>query len=160
MPKSDMIDTNIAETFNAYIVKSRTNHIIDMLEEIRVSIMERMHEKYEDMKNMTSRICPRIKQRLEVTRYYSRNCICKPFVGGRYQIMIRDEGYVMDLEGHTCTCRGWQITGIPCTHACTAIHFMHQDPADYVHRYYTVEMYRLAYQQRDSTTEWQKNVAN
>ncbi|KAL8527800.1 hypothetical protein ACS0TY_005578 [Phlomoides rotata] len=140
MPKSDMIDNNIAETFNAYILKSRTKHIIDMLEEIRVSIMEKMHEKHEEMKNMTGRICPRIVQMLEVTRYYSRNCICKPAVGGRYQIMIGDEGYVVDLEGHTCTCKGWQITGLPCTHTCTTIHFMHQAPADYAHRFVEVHI--------------------
>ncbi|KAL8555094.1 hypothetical protein ACS0TY_003046 [Phlomoides rotata] len=146
IPKSYMIDNNVAETFNAYIVKARTKHTIDMLEEIRVSIMEIIHEKHEEIKNMRSRICPRIMQNLELTRYYSRNCICKPVVGGRYQIVTRDDGYVVDLDDKTCTCREWQITGITCIHACTAIHFMHYNPADYVHRYYTVDKHMQAYQ--------------
>ncbi|KAL8529145.1 hypothetical protein ACS0TY_006561 [Phlomoides rotata] len=140
-----MIDNNVAETFNAYLVKVRTKHIIDMLEEIRVSIIERMHEKHEQLKKMRSQICPIIIQKLEITRYYSRNCICKPAVGGTFQIMIRDDGYVVDLNGKTCTCREWQLTGSPCIHACIAIHFMHHDPTNYVHRYYTVDKYEQAY---------------
>ena len=43
LPKSDIIDNNVCETFNGYIVKARGRPIIDMLEDIRESLMEIMH---------------------------------------------------------------------------------------------------------------------
>ncbi|KAL0340357.1 UNVERIFIED_CONTAM: hypothetical protein Sradi_4552500 [Sesamum radiatum] len=44
-----------------------------------------------------------------------------------------------------CTCRKWDISGIPCKHAVSAIFNQNEMPEDYVHDYYTVDMYKKAY---------------
>lgn len=58
VPKSDMINNNVTETFNGYIVKARAKHIIDMLEDIRCALMIRMYEKYTDACSLRERLCP------------------------------------------------------------------------------------------------------
>lgn len=58
-------------------------------------------------------------------------------------MVIGVDGYVVDLDGQTCSCREWQISGIPCAHACASIHFMRKDPADFVHRYIILHNYIL-----------------
>ncbi|KAL8458671.1 hypothetical protein ACS0TY_036252 [Phlomoides rotata] len=44
------------------------------------------------------------------------------------------------------TTRAWQLSGIPCTHALCAILSEGLDPDDFVHKFYTVDMYKVAYQ--------------
>ncbi|KAL0343132.1 UNVERIFIED_CONTAM: hypothetical protein Sangu_1200600 [Sesamum angustifolium] len=42
----------------------------------------------------------------------------------------------LHLGEKTCSCRKWQLTGIPCAHAISGIYFMGYKPKDYVHEYY------------------------
>ncbi|KAL8528831.1 hypothetical protein ACS0TY_006330 [Phlomoides rotata] len=63
-----------------------------------------------------------------------------------YQVRCFDGGqYTVDLQQKTCTCRAWQLCGIPCTHAVCAILGENMDPEDFVHQYYSVDMYKEAY---------------
>ena len=52
----------------------------------------------------------------------------------------------MNLSKRTCGCRKWDLTGIPCQHAISAILFDGSVPEDYVHPYYTIETYMKAYE--------------
>ena len=53
--------------------------------------------------------------------------------------------HAVDLAARTCTCRRWDISGIPCQHAIAAIDAKEQDPALYVDECYSQEKYFLAY---------------
>lgn len=37
------------------------------------------------------------------------------------------------------------MTGIPCLHACAVIHFLKQNVDDYVHEYFSLSKYKVAY---------------
>ncbi|KAL0428524.1 UNVERIFIED_CONTAM: hypothetical protein Slati_3027200, partial [Sesamum latifolium] len=54
--------------------------------------------------------------------------------------------YSVDLERRTCTCRIWQLSGIPCKHECSAIFHQTLMPEDMVHPYYTVVAYKQVYE--------------
>ncbi|KAK4397033.1 hypothetical protein Sango_1539900 [Sesamum angolense] len=64
-----------------------------------------------------------------------------------YQISCYDGNqYSVDLEMRTCTCRIWQLSGIPCKHACSAIFNQNLQPEDMVHPYYNVDTYKQVYE--------------
>nr|GEX83363.1 transposase, Ptta/En/Spm [Tanacetum cinerariifolium] len=42
------------------------------------------------------------------------------------------EGFKVDERLRTCTCRGWQLIGIPCQHGLAALYFLHRKPEEYV----------------------------
>lgn len=52
---------------------------------------------------------------------------------------------VVDLEQKICACRKWQLTGIPCYHACACIFFQKQSPLDYMHQCYKKKTYMEVY---------------
>ncbi|KAL0380774.1 UNVERIFIED_CONTAM: hypothetical protein Sangu_0141700 [Sesamum angustifolium] len=52
---------------------------------------------------------------------------------------------VIYLGSKSCSCRKWQLSGIPCKHACCAIYHQKQDPKDYVADCYSVDTYRRVY---------------
>ncbi|GKV19074.1 hypothetical protein SLEP1_g29371 [Rubroshorea leprosula] len=51
----------------------------------------------------------------------SKRCILIWPGGNKYEVMEDDtNGFVVDLENRKCTCRSWDLIGIPCKHAVTA----------------------------------------
>ena len=58
LPKCESVDNNMAETFNGWICRARTMPIIEMLEEIRTALMERMKLKTDMIADTTDELCP------------------------------------------------------------------------------------------------------
>ncbi|KAL0393117.1 UNVERIFIED_CONTAM: hypothetical protein Sradi_2534500 [Sesamum radiatum] len=54
--------------------------------------------------------------------------------------------HCVDLGEKSCSCRKWQLSAIPCKHACYAIYHQKQDPIDYVADCYSVDTYRKVYE--------------
>ncbi|XP_057803697.1 uncharacterized protein LOC131019029 [Salvia miltiorrhiza] len=144
-PKSDMVDNNISETFNGWILSARGKHLIHMMEEIRTSIMVRQVKKLHNMAEITYKICPMINKKLEKLKYEARNLNPLPALGDKFEVEEAGDKYVVNIPLKTCSCRMWELTGIPCKHAMCAIRFLKEDPSAYVSEYYTVSRYLQAY---------------
>jgi len=57
--------------------------------------------------------------------------------------------HMVDLQGHSCSCREWQITGKPCKHALAWILSNRGIKiADFVHEYYFVQRFKATYATR------------
>ncbi|CAN1753129.1 hypothetical protein LINPERHAP1_LOCUS5032 [Linum perenne] len=63
----------------------------------------------------------------------------------KQKVRHRDKQMVVDLNNQTCTCRKWELSGIPCSHAISCIAFMQDRSENYVHMWYRVENYMKAY---------------
>ncbi|KAK9000281.1 hypothetical protein V6N11_080784 [Hibiscus sabdariffa] len=55
------------------------------------------------------------------------------------------ESYTICLRNSTCTCQGWDINGVPCPHAFSAIIYEGGDPKDYLDDCYRRDNYLKAY---------------
>ncbi|MBA0779670.1 hypothetical protein Gotri_003896, partial [Gossypium trilobum] len=88
--KCDSTNNSLPEAFNASIVQARSNSIISMLNDIRIT-------------------------------------------------------YIVDLEKMTCSCRLWDLSGIPCVHTVCAIYNKEEDPEKYLAKCYRKEMYMRKY---------------
>nr|CAD1821629.1 unnamed protein product [Ananas comosus var. bracteatus] len=56
-----------------------------------------------------------------------------------------DRTDVVDLSKKTCSCKRWDINGIPCNHAMAAISFRLRDPYDFVEDWFKISTYRATY---------------
>lgn len=54
--------------------------------------------------------------------------------------------YNVEFESETCTCRLWQLTGVPCLHAVSALARAGEDPYMYVSKHYEVDTYHKVYE--------------
>ncbi|XP_012845834.1 PREDICTED: uncharacterized protein LOC105965829 [Erythranthe guttata] len=52
---------------------------------------------------------------------------------------------VVDIRNRSCTCRAWQVNGLPCIHAACVPFHNNNDGYAYVDYYYTVECYKTTY---------------
>jgi hypothetical protein len=53
--------------------------------------------------------------------------------------------FLVDLKKRTCTCRAWDVSGIPCKHALAFITYQDAPIESYVDLYYSIERFRVAY---------------
>ncbi|XP_078447622.1 uncharacterized protein LOC144716378 [Wolffia australiana] len=117
-PKCEVIDNNMSECFNSFILPSRSKPTIDMLEYIRT-----------------------IRRALEDNKHNCRAC-CVIHAGHlKFEVSTHGEGFVVNLRAQHCTCRYWAIAGIPCPHSIACIHFIWAGPANYVNEWLRSKRY-------------------
>jgi len=64
-----------------------------------------------------------------------------------YEVQSKEtlKEYIVDIDKHTCNCREWQASGIPCGHALAVILGRQEDPQLYAKPFYTLEAHRNCY---------------
>lgn len=134
--KSDMIENNICETFNAFILKAREKPLIEMLEDIRRSLMSRMYKIAISLSQFDDILCPNIRKKLDKLYDAAKFCELIPAVGGKFEVQYFDEVYIVDLERKECSCNVWVLTGLPCSHAMACVLHARESIEKYVDEFY------------------------
>jgi len=55
------------------------------------------------------------------------------------------EGFVVNLDQRTLTCKEWELSGLPCVHAITIIREERVKLEDYAHDFYYANKYKKEY---------------
>ncbi|KAI8548880.1 hypothetical protein RHMOL_Rhmol07G0308400 [Rhododendron molle] len=136
----DILVNNLCEGFNKDIRKARDKPIITLLEGIRCYLMTRMAKRRDKITKWENCISPNVIKKLE--KYKRRVGGCNPIWCGEGHFQIHcppPEQYSLNLLDHTCSCRRWDLKGIPCVHAIVAITFKNENILDYCHPCYGKE---------------------
>ncbi|XP_073360082.1 uncharacterized protein [Aegilops tauschii subsp. strangulata] len=143
--KIDLVVNNISEVFNRCILELRSKPIKTMTDGIR----SKLTVKYQGTKNKIEEarweITPTYEERLEKSKKYSRFCKVAQSGSPLWQVSSGDKVYAVKLEAWTCGCRRWDMTGVPCAHAVTAIIKAKLHPEDFVLDFFKKPLYREAY---------------
>ncbi|XP_017423456.1 uncharacterized protein LOC108332650 [Vigna angularis] len=145
--QSDTLVNNMCEGFSSVLVRTRCKPIITMLEDIRVYIMKRWATNRTKMTLYQGFVCPKVLNRFQkqswLTRYWLPRWSSQLFEV--LHISQFGEQYVVNLENKECSCRKWLITGIPCTHAITAMKFLNLNAEDYISHWFRKSTYEETY---------------
>lgn len=78
---------------------------------------------------------------------YAKGCVVQWSGKSKYLVTMTDGGHeiVVDLEEKSCACRKYDLTGLPCYHACACIQWKNLRLVDYIHKTYTKDMYLATY---------------
>jgi len=144
-PKCDLIMNILCKCFNSYIIKARDKPIITMLEMIRRKLMKRYQKKRQGIREYVGDWCPKILAKLELCEKDAEECTSYYAGEGLFEVECSYGQFVVDLTRRSCGCRQWDMTGIPCPHAISAILYNSAKPEQYLHQYYSVENYKKAY---------------
>ncbi|CAH1437828.1 unnamed protein product [Lactuca virosa] len=77
-------------------------------------------------------VCPTAIKKMNKFGEDLRNWNVNPSGPSIFEARNGLEGYVVDLQSKVCSCRLWDISGIPCVHAQCAILFTGQDPVQFI----------------------------
>jgi hypothetical protein len=145
-PKSDLIVNNLSECFNSYILDVRDKPILTMIDTIRRKLMRRFQVNRASIAKMSGKLCPKIQVKVDKAGVKASECLLLYAGEGKYEVNYRQQKFVVNLREKTCGCKKWDITGIPCHHAISAILHEGRKIEDYVDHCYTIEKYRKSYE--------------
>lgn len=148
-PKCDAIDNNMTETFNGWIIEARYKPIISMLEEIRTQVMKRLYIRRSFCRNWICDVVPRAVQKLEKNGRLSFKWEIFWNCNDGYEVSNvhdRDNRHTVNLNSSYCSCREWDLTGIPYQHAICALYSTGKEPHNSIVHWYRETTYLKAYQ--------------
>ncbi|KAH7842659.1 hypothetical protein Vadar_007781 [Vaccinium darrowii] len=136
---------NISESFNNAIKEVRDKPILTMLEGLRRYVMQRYVERTKFSEKFTSKICPNICKKLEFIKEWAGEYSVIYASPQKFEVSSPLTSFIVDLGMKTCSCRKWDVTGIPCTHVCAAMLKDRVIPKDYISYDYHTETFKASY---------------
>ncbi|KAL0434530.1 UNVERIFIED_CONTAM: hypothetical protein Slati_2787300 [Sesamum latifolium] len=149
--KCDILLNNLCESFNSSILEVKEKPILTMLEWIREYLTVKMQQNRDRAAKMWSdkKICPKIKKIVDRNVDKASDCILIKANNWNYDISCYDGArYTVDLVAHTCSCRKWELSCIPCKNGMSAICAQELDLLDFLHSCYQVQTYTKVYEPR------------
>ncbi|XP_044390233.1 uncharacterized protein [Triticum aestivum] len=142
----DSVDNNMCESFNNWILEARYLPCISMLEWIRQKNMVRIQENRTKAEKWEGTICPNVFKKLK--QNIKRSGTCDVLWNGKegFEVLEHEKfKFTVNLEAWTCSCRYWQLSGLPCCHAISAIYKTGRKIDDYIAKCYSIEVYNKIY---------------
>ncbi|XVF85705.1 hypothetical protein PTKIN_Ptkin17bG0138200 [Pterospermum kingtungense] len=132
-----------------------------MLEEMRVYTMERIKERRDFCSKWRHNYGHLIKKRFDEYKKDGVEWSVHWNGEGGCEVKKRRLQYTVNLKKKQCSCRGWQLSGIPYAHACCAIWHDEGDLDDYVSKWFHpqtfLKAYKFALQPINGPHEWKRS---
>jgi len=102
-----------------------------MVDHIRIQIMERVNNKRVMAEKWTTLLCPKPQKLLDHNMSASFFLLVKQTGVEVYEVF---NWRIVTIRPSlwSCTCREWNVTRIPCKHACAVFRFMQQSIDNYI----------------------------
>ncbi|XP_074342048.1 uncharacterized protein LOC141679444 [Apium graveolens] len=95
-----------------------------------------------DKEGQNAAICPNAMRKVS-----NGSCMVQWSGASKYLCTMTDGGHeiVVDLDSKSCACRKYDLTGLPCYHACACIKWKNLEMVDYIHKTYYKDMFLSTY---------------
>ncbi|XP_073306767.1 uncharacterized protein [Primulina huaijiensis] len=135
----------MCECFNSMILDAREKPIISMFEIIRNLLMARFQTNREKAEKWDGVMCQKNKVVLAKNSKEAAAFSSLMSDETHFQITGLHQQHSVDLCKMSCSCRKWDLIGIPCAHAVCAIWCKQENPKAYVHHFYSVLKWKQCY---------------
>ncbi|PIA36769.1 hypothetical protein AQUCO_03200029v1 [Aquilegia coerulea] len=112
--------SNVAESFNGWILEERSIPILPMLDRIRSRVMKMILDRRDDSLKWTSTLCPTMEGVLALRIEETRTLLVMKSSEFIYEVES-DKKHDVNLLERECSYRQWQINGFPCKHVVVVI---------------------------------------
>ena len=89
---------------------------MSMFKKIKNQLSTRFYSKNKESEEWSGTICPKFKKLLDKNAEMANNCQALPSGKGIFTVLGLRGEYKVDINKYTCSCKAWQLTGIPCRH--------------------------------------------
>ncbi|KAI3943233.1 hypothetical protein MKW92_050932 [Papaver armeniacum] len=141
----DIYTTKLTESFKAIIGDVLDLPITGLVLGTRTKVADYLCKRQQDVSDIANGLTKHYARLLEISQLESNIYNVTHFSLHESRVYIQDEEFSVNLDGRTCSCRQYQLMGMPCVHAIAAIQARHYKIYDYCAYWYTVETYRQTY---------------
>ena len=113
--------TNLVESFNAWLRDERHHSICSFLIK-HITKLGAMLVKHKAKSNKWKcSIRPKIDHKVKINIIKDEVYTVSPFSESFFGVFVGTSILNVDIKKRTCLCQGWEISSIPCKHACVVI---------------------------------------
>lgn len=136
--------SNFGAHFYSCVSDTQELPITQLVDVIRGKMVELICTRQAESSRWLSKLTPSMEEKLkkESVKVHSLQVLVP---AGRTFEVRGESVEIVDIDRWDCSCKGWQLTGLPCSHAIAVISCIGQSPYDYCPRYFTTESYTLTY---------------
>ncbi|KAJ6827356.1 uncharacterized protein M6B38_368445 [Iris pallida] len=138
--------SNASETFNAWISTRNEPSVVQAIDMIRCKIMEMIYFRRENSSTWMEPLTPLMTRKVqeEMTRAQTLEVIGSS--GSVYEVRDDDQlTNVVNIGMWGCTCRRWQVIGLPCMHAIAVVEHIGEPVSSFCSEFFSTKCYRAAY---------------
>ncbi|KAH0670160.1 hypothetical protein KY289_024653 [Solanum tuberosum] len=140
----DHMTTNFGQLFRDWVSDVSEFPITQMVDALRGRMMELNYTRRVDSSQWLTRLTPSMEEKLQDETSKAISLQVLHSHGSTFE--VRGEAVdIVDIDNWDCTCKAWQLNGLPCCHAIAVLERLGRSPYDYCSRYFTTESYHLAY---------------
>lgn len=138
------LSSNIEE-FNQWILEARELPIVQVIERIHSKLISEFEERRAESSTWTSMLAPTAEKRLLEAMEHSSTYQVLRSDEVEFEVLSAERSHIVNIGTRSCSCRDWQLFGIPCSHAVAALTSYTKDVYTYTEKYFTASSYRESY---------------
>ena len=139
------VENSSTESFNNSIGKTRDKPFVPMLETIARLAMVRIAKRDVICTSHEGICTPYVTEMLETLHEKASLCTVIPSTNQTFGATTNGCQHRVSLENRTCSCRRWEITGIPCEHAYGVMLSKGLKAQDYVVHWFQTSTWKRTY---------------
>ncbi|XXG59581.1 hypothetical protein AAC387_Pa04g1641 [Persea americana] len=130
---------------NSLLKEAREYPITKQVDAVRCKLMEFYDVRHRSSLDLHTRLTPYTEKILRKEFEDARRLGVRPASQYEYQVHFAQYIDVVHLDLRSCSCRRWDVLGIPCSHAMAAIQMSGVHPYDYCEHWFSSDVYRSTY---------------
>ena len=144
----DALSSDVSEAFNSWITKAARKEptVVQIVDLVRCKLMDTIYTRREAANSWTEILTPAMNQKLRQDSVLAADLevICSG--GSVFQVSGGGgEAQTVDIATWECTCRKWQVAGMPCAHALVVIERTGGCVFDFCAKFFKTECHRMIY---------------
>ncbi|KAH6798618.1 MuDR family transposase [Perilla frutescens var. frutescens] len=141
------LTANVVESLNAWILEASGLPIVQMMECIRRQLMTWFNERREASMQWSSTLVPSAERQVSEALDFARSYQVLRANEAEFEVISHEGTNIVDVRSRCCSCRGWEVYGLPCSHAVAALLSCRQNVHRFSESCFTVASFRKAYSQ-------------
>ncbi|KAH7575486.1 hypothetical protein JRO89_XS02G0121100 [Xanthoceras sorbifolium] len=138
------LSSNIEE-FNRWILEFRELPILQVIERIHYKLMAEFEVRRIQSNSWFSVLAPSAEKRMiEAINQASTYQVLRSDEV-EFEVLSAERSDIVNIGTRCCSCRDWQLYGIPCSHAVAALISCRKDVYGFIEKCFTVASYRETY---------------
>ncbi|XP_059276262.1 uncharacterized protein LOC132030584 [Lycium ferocissimum] len=138
------LTSNFGQLFYDWVAEVNELPITQMVDVLRGKIMELIYTRRVESSQWVTTLTPLMEQKLQSETSRARSLHILSSHGSTFEVH-GESIEVVDIEQWDCSCKEWQLNGLPCCHGIAALEYLGRSPYDYCSRYFSTESYRVTY---------------
>ncbi|KAI4357681.1 hypothetical protein L6164_001615 [Bauhinia variegata] len=143
----DKLNSDETDPYNSWLLRECQKPLVEFMKVHLCKVADLFQNRRRDLMNWKGPVGDRIDLKIKDNMTKAQNLVVSRVYDFIFDFEYLQKSTVkVDLRGMNCSCLDWQMTGIPCVHACKAAQWANLDVNQFVEKWFHRDTQEIIYQ--------------